>query len=249
MSSSPCSPMYEEPNLGDLDPEVPEVSEEAILQSPEFRALRASLPASLLSDEDVIVLMRKKQEENAQEARKSTETFRAGFNAVIALDPGRQNLLLLIQLFFLVLRKLYADLGSVAAVDVSFEASGKVGVSFRSARAARWYDATWASYIGNYESHYLSARYPESNGLYKLAVLPARTAQEGVHIQLHEPSGRILSYPPAVKGQLVDTPMFTEVTSVTRMQDLTTLKAGAPLHAWFKAAEKAANTSTESISE
>lgn len=171
-------------------------TDDEVRQAPDFQTLRGLMP-EVVSDEKVLDLAR-----DAIEAR-----------WVTIRDSRRDEL---VSEFVERMLECDPELEKVNRIEITREEDG-ISVEFRKARAPRWTEETYAENLGTFTKEYRSERHPEASGEYKLVIAGGRNENEKVSMELTEPSGRVLAFPPANAEAPVDNAERKEVTSISRL--------------------------------
>lgn len=180
-------------------------NDEEVKQAPDFVSLRSIMPA-VIDDAKVLELAR-----NAIEARWVTirdsrrdELVTEFVNNLLECDP---------------------ELQKVNRIEISLDDDG-ISVEFKKARAVRWTEETYRNFVGEYSKEYRSERHPSASGEYKLRIAEGRNEGEVVFMELTEPSGKVLSFPPLntespvgrdADGKRLAEAQVVECTSISRL--------------------------------
>jgi hypothetical protein len=108
------------------------------------------------------------------------------------------------------------ELEKVNQIVISRDEDG-ISVEFKKARAPRWTEETYAAQQGEFSKEYRSERHPDASGVYSLSIKAGRNEDEKVFMELTEPSGRVLAFPPRNAENAVDTAERKEVSSISRL--------------------------------
>ena len=103
----------------------------------------------------------------------------------------------LVDEFVAKMRECDPDLAKVNQFVITLDDEDGNSFETKKARAPRWSEDTYAQHIGEtLTKEYNSDKYTDASGEYKLRIAEGRNENEKVFMELTEPSGRVLAYPP-----------------------------------------------------
>ncbi len=171
-------------------------SDDEVREGPDFRTLRSSMP-EMISDETVLGLARQVIETRWNTIRDSRldEVVGDFVEQLLICDP---------------------ELEKVDRIVITKNEDG-VSVEFKKERAPRWTEQTYLQHAGAFTKEYRSERHPDASGNYTLRIAAGRNEDEKVFMELEEPSGRVLAFPPRNAESPVDNAQRKEVSSISRL--------------------------------
>ena len=131
------------------------------------------------------------------------------------------------------------------------------GIEFKRTMKHRFYEQDYAEHVGTHTKTYNSTKNPEVSGEYKLNVAPGRTSSEKVFMELREPSGRVLAYPPVdtknpvgrtEDGKPDANAERVECSSISSLLKDSTLGSSKSLHQVFGLQKKSLQSATDTAS-
>ena len=103
----------------------------------------------------------------------------------------------LVEEFVTKMRECDPDLSKVNQLVITLDDEDGHTFETKKARAPRWSEDTYAQHIGEtFTKEYNSDKYTDASGEYSLRIAAGRNENEKVFMELTEPSGRVLAYPP-----------------------------------------------------
>lgn len=154
---------------------VEAMSEDEIRSGPDFQDLRSRMPEEI-KDEQVLSIARnilKIRWESVRDARRD-EVIGDFVSRLLEVDPSLEK---------------------VTQIVLTRGEDG-LSVEFKKARAPRWSEDTYAEHLGEFTKEYRSEKHAEASGVYTLRIAEGRNADEKVSMEVTEPSGRVLAFPP-----------------------------------------------------
>lgn len=131
------------------------------------------------------------------------------------------------------LRKLGQAIGD-AQIIVSISKDDEVSVECQSTPATqgKWKAETYAQHVGDYTHEFKSGRDTSAHGTYRLRIAHGRREGETVFIELHEPGGRVLAFPPLNPDKPVVSATLVEVGSISQLMRSSSMKSQGQVPLW-----------------